>query len=68
MLRKVLVDRTQLIKALGTLTDENGQVDLTDVIGVIDNCNSWITNKEQTEIAPIPSKSVLRRVIIQLDN
>ena len=67
MKRKVLVNKLQLIDALGTLNiSENGQVDIHDVLGVINCCESWLTDLSITAISPIISKSQQRRIEIQL--
>ena len=65
-MRKILIDKNQLTKALGTLNIVDNKVDLNDVLGILDCCNSWLTDASLTAIRFIPTKSQLRRIQEQL--
>ena len=65
-MRKILIDSVQLKKALGTLNITDNKVDIADVLGVINCCDSWLTDQSCTAISCIPTKSQLRRLQEQL--
>lgn len=65
-MRKILIDSAQLKKALGTLNITDNKVDVADVLGVINCCDSWLTDASLTAIRFIPTKSQLRRLQEQL--
>lgn len=64
-MRKILIDKAQMSKALGTLNIIDNKVDINDVLGVMDCCDSWLTDISLTTIRFIPTKSQLRRLQIQ---
>lgn len=68
MKSKLVIDELQLLKAIQTLKQENEQINLADVIGVIRNCNAWVINIERQSITPVISRSQRRRIAIQLDD
>lgn len=65
-MRKILIDKAQMSKALGTLNIIDNKVDINDVLGVMDCCDSWLTDASLTAIRCIPTKSQLRRLQEQL--
>lgn len=68
MKSKLVVDELQLLKAIQTLKQENEQVSLADVIGVIRNCNAWVINIDRQSIMPVISNSQRKRIAFQLDD
>ena len=68
MKRHILIDKLQLIDALGTLNIEDNMVDIRDVLGVINCVNSWLTNVQCNTISPIISRSQDRRIQAQLSD
>ena len=67
MRKKLLVDEVQLKKALLLLNTDGGKVELSDVIGVIDNCNIFIVDVADKNVIPVCTASVRRRLEIQLE-
>ena len=67
MSKKLLVDEVQLKKALLTLHNTDGSVELADVIGVIDNCNIFIVDVADKNVVPVCTASVRRRLEIQME-
>ena len=65
-MRKILIDKAQLSKALGTLNIIDNKVDISDVLGVMNCCDSWLTDQSCAAISRIPTKSQLRRLQEQL--
>jgi hypothetical protein len=55
-----------MMRAIQLLKNEEGQVSLADVLGVMDCCDSWITDRDQTNITKIPTKSQVRRIALCL--
>ena len=68
MKRHILIDKLQLLDALGTLNIEDGKVDVHDVIGVINCINSWLTDVKCANITPIISRSEMRRIEAQIQD
>jgi hypothetical protein len=67
MNKRLLVDEVQLKKALCTLNQTaDGKVDLSDVFGVINNCNIFIVDVAAKDIVPVCTASVRRRLEIQM--
>ena len=67
MRKKLLVDEVQLKKTLLLLNTDGGKVELSDVIGVIDNCNIFIVDVADKNVVPVCTASVRRRLEIQLE-
>ena len=66
MARKLLVNKIQLEKALGTLCCADDTVRLTDVLGVIGMCETWLTDRAEQTITKVPTMSQNRRLTVQL--
>ena len=66
MNRRILIDKIQMMRAVQLLKNEEGQVSLADVLGVMECCDSWVTDQDQVSITKIPTKSQVRRITLYL--
>ena len=68
MKHNLVVDEIQLKKAIAELcVNEQGEVNIRDVMGVINNCTTWLIRSDCNESNKIKSLSVKRRLEVQLE-